>query len=57
MIKVEYGKSMYGGWYANWFDAVRGEWVGAHANTKKELTAELNVWLGSMWEYGRRFDN
>lgn len=57
MVVVEYGKSMYGGWFANWFDYTRGERVGVHAETKKELARELNLWLGSNWTFGFRSDN
>lgn len=44
MITVTYGKSMYGGYYANFFN---GEYTGEHARTIKELKQKLNTVLGS----------
>lgn len=51
-VKLTYGKSMYGGWYAQnvYHD------VALHCDTLKELRAEINesfAWC----ELGERFDN
>lgn len=55
MIRCDYGKSMYGGWYANFYT---NGWCGIGAKTKTELTNQLNVLFGvGNWEYGERFDN
>lgn len=42
MRKVtDYGKSMYGGWYANYIED--GKHDGEHADTLKELCAKLGI--------------
>lgn len=42
MIEItSWGKSMYGGWYANFYKD--GEYTGTHANTKKELQQKCGV--------------
>ena len=52
MIKLEYGKSMYGGWYAQSFNPV----IAIRANTLKELKKKVND-LGMNCKLSKRFDN
>lgn len=58
MIQImDYGKSMYGGWYANFFDEKKGEHGGCHAETLKELCNELDISKKELIRNVRRFDN
>lgn len=63
MIKVnnktitEYGKSMYGGWYANYFDESKGEYNGISENTLHELCAKLQVSATALRNDVTRYDN
>ena len=55
MRKVtDYGKSMYGGWYANYME--NGEYKGVHADTLKELCAKLGITRKELTT-ARRYDN
>lgn len=54
-ILVTYGKSIYGGWYAEYFH--NGKWHGIHGKSKKELLHILLETLGRSWAWGKRFDN
>ena len=51
---TEYGKSMYGGWYANY--TTNGEYNGVHANTLKELCNTLGITRKELTT-ARRYDN
>ena len=55
MRKVtDYGKSMYGGWYANYTE--NGEYKGAHADTIKNLCEALGITRKELANV-RRYDN
>ena len=55
-IKVTYGKSMYEGWYADYFFC--GVWTGVHASSKVKLRKILNSKIGiDAWIYVARVDN
>lgn len=48
---VTYGKSMYGGWYANYHDGE--QWDGIHTETLRELKAkaeEMGLELKDRWD-------
>lgn len=51
MIELEYGKSMYGGWYAQSYYA---PYIFLKANTLKELKKKV---LGTDCKLAKRFDN
>lgn len=53
----DYGKSMYGGWYANWFDSENGNYDGCRVNTLKELCEKLQINRNELIKNVRRFDN
>lgn len=53
MIELEYGKSMYGGWYAQSYYA---SYIFLKANTLKELKKKVLV-LGTEYKLAKRFDN
>lgn len=42
-IILDYGKSMYGGWYANYINTVSGKHTGDHKDTLKELCKALGT--------------
>lgn len=52
MIELEYGKSMYGGWYAQSFNSD----IALNANTLKELKDKV-VKLDMNAKLVKRFDN
>ena len=52
MIELEYGKSMYGGWYAQCLNPV----ITLKANTLKELKDNVSK-LGVNAKLAKRFDN
>lgn len=52
MIKLEYGKSMYGGWYAQCLNSD----IALKANTLKELKDIVSK-LGMNAKLVKRFDN
>lgn len=52
MIEMEYGKSMYGGWYAQCLNPV----IAISANTLKELKTSVSQ-LGVNAKLTKRFDN
>lgn len=52
---TEYGKSMYGGWYANYIRE-DGNYDGEHAKTLAELSEKLNITTTEI-KKARRFDN
>ena len=55
-----FGKSMYGGWYANYrYDDNNGKWEfdGFHANTLRELCAQAELSRTAMERDVPRFDN
>lgn len=52
MLEFEYGKSMYGGWYAQCLNPV----IAIRANTLKELKSNLTK-LGMNVKLTKRFDN
>lgn len=52
---TEYGKSMYGGWYANYIKE-DGNYDGEHARTLTELCKKLNVTTADIRK-ARRLDN
>lgn len=59
---MDYGKSMYGGWYANIFRYTNkaeytGEYEGIGANTLRELCAKLKVSRTVLSRDVRRIDN
>lgn len=55
MINItDYGKSMYGGWYANYTE--NGEYKGVHADTIKGLCVALGVTRKELTS-ARRYDN
>ena len=47
-----YGKSMYGGWYANYYE--NGEHKGVHADTLKALCVALGI---TRKDLRNRYDN
>ncbi len=49
---LDYGKSMYGGWYANYF--LNGKYSGKHAETLNELCSKLNIDKNALSEIFRR---
>ena len=53
----DWGKSMYGGYYANWFDHETREHGGEHAKTQKELCAKLHVSMTALHRDVVRIDN
>ena len=53
MINFEYGKSMYGGWYAQ---SECAPYICLEANTLKELKKKV-LDLGTDCKLGKRFDN
>lgn len=53
MIELEYGKSMYGGWYAHSYYAPH---IFLKANTLKELKKKVLV-LGTDCKLAKRVDN
>ena len=53
MINFEYGKSMYGGWYAQ---TNCEPFIYLNANTLKELKKKV-LELGTDCKLGKRFDN
>ena len=53
MIELEYGKSMYGNWYAQSYYA---PYIFLKANTLKELKKKVLV-LGTEYKLATRFDN
>lgn len=53
MIELEYGKSMYGGWYAHSYYA---PYIFLKANTLKELKKKVLV-LGTVCKLAKRVDN
>jgi len=59
IVKVDYGKSMYGGWYGVFYSGGEHRWI--HKNTKKALEQELNSIIGykedGAWDWGVRCDN
>ena len=61
LFLLDWGKSMYGGYYANYFESTpsKGYWRGMvciHADTYKELCKKLAA-LGLKAERAKRFDN
>jgi hypothetical protein len=55
-----FGKSMYGGWYANYrYEDKNGKWEfdGFHANTLRELCAQAELSRTAMERDVPRFDN
>ena len=52
----DWGNSMYGGYYANYFDNDRGVIVGIHSDTLRELREQLRE-IGLKTETAKRFDN
>lgn len=52
-----WGKSMYGGWYANWYDQSTDEWGGEHERTLNELCAKLHLSRTALNRDVQRFDN
>ena len=58
MVDVTYGKSMYGGWYAEYWSDRLGRWVCIAENTLTQLTKALNLELGMKnWRFIERIDN
>lgn len=56
MVRVTYGLSMYGGWYANFF--TNGGYQGIHAGSKEALIILLDNKFGKdCWQFGERYDN
>ena len=56
---IDWGKSMYGGYYANYVNDIIGEYtgmLGIHADTYKELCEKLAAY-GLKAERAKRFDN
>lgn len=53
MIELEYGKSMYGGWYAQ---SCYAPYIFLKANTLKELKKKVLV-LGTDCKLAKRVDN
>ena len=54
IIALDYGKSMYGGWYCNF--RVNGIMDGLHANTYKELLRRCKI-CGITLKGSMRVDN
>lgn len=54
---TDYGKSMYGGWYANWFDHETGKLGGEHEKTLRDLCAKLKVSRTALQRDVVRIDN
>ena len=55
MKVVDYGKSMYGGWYANYINE-NNDYKGVHAPTLMELCSKLGIATTEI-KKARRFDN
>jgi len=54
---TEYGKSMYGGWYANFFDKMKCEHTGTRAKTLTELCSKIGVSRTALTRDVVRVDN
>jgi len=54
---TDYGKSMYGGWYANWFDRETGKRGGDNERTLRDLCAKLHVSRTALQRDVVRIDN
>ncbi len=53
---TDYGKSMYGGWYANYRDE-QGNWNGYHASTLTVLAEQIGTTRKVLMAEVSRFDN
>ena len=56
MTDIRYGKSMYDGWYAEYWSDRLGRWVCIHERTLTQLTKALNNEF-EHWQFVERFDN
>ena len=58
MVVTDYGKSMYGGWYANyhWEDAESIHFDGFHDKTLRGLCAQIGVSRTALQRDVRRWD-
>jgi hypothetical protein len=54
---MEWGKSMYGGWYANYFDNNTGRHDGEHADKLVELCNKIGLSANALRRDVRRIDN
>ena len=54
---TDFGKSMYGGWYINFYDPTYQKYDGIRRNTLREICAWLGVSKTALSRDVRRWDN
>jgi hypothetical protein len=54
---TDFGKSMYGGWYLNFYDPTYDKYDGIRRDTLRELCAWLGVSRTALTRDVRRLDN
>lgn len=53
---TSWGKSMYGGWYVNYFDNADGDYHGERFSTLTEIILTMDLFKKDLPDY-KRFDN
>ncbi len=53
---TDYGLSMYGGWYINYYDE-NGNWKGVHGRTLTEAAGKIEMTRYEVMKQGCRYDN